>query len=86
RKDLIPRWPQRNRIEVTEPGGKNGAIGSGLKKVLANSDHANVQLTDEEWAHIAMWIDQNAIFFGTTDAPQQSLRYQAVPVPMQEIQ
>jgi len=86
RKDLIPHWPQRNRVEVTEPGGKNGAIGSGLKKILANADHANVQLTDEEWAHIAMWIDQNAIFFGTTEAPQQSLRLQAVPVPMQEIQ
>lgn len=82
---LIPRWKQRNRIETTEPGGKHGAIGSGLKRVLADKNHESVQLTDDEWARIAMWIDQNAIFYGTTQAEDQKLQIQGKPVPMQTL-
>ncbi len=86
RKGLIPRWPQRNRIEVTEPGGENGAIGSGLKKVLADENHKDVKLTDEEWRDLATWIDLNAIFFGTTETEFQKDRLTGKRIPMQTIQ
>ncbi|MBQ9455028.1 MAG: PD40 domain-containing protein, partial [Thermoguttaceae bacterium] len=86
RKGLIPRWPQRNRIEVTEPGGENGAIGSGLKKVLADENHKEVKLTDEEWADLAAWIDMNAIFFGTTETEFQKDRLTGKWIPMQTFQ
>ncbi|MBQ6109646.1 MAG: hypothetical protein IJK97_15640, partial [Thermoguttaceae bacterium] len=80
------RWPQRNRIEVTEPGGENGAIGSGLKKDLADENHKEVKLTDEEWADLAAWIDMNAIFFGTTETEFQKDRLTGKRIPMQTIQ
>lgn len=86
REGLVPRWPQRNRIEVTVPGGENGSIGSGLKKVLADENHRSIQLTPEEWANVAAWIDQNAIFYGTTEKDLQEKQLLGQPVPMQELQ
>lgn len=85
RPGMIPHWPKRNRIEVTPPGGENGSIGSGLKKVLADENHRNIGLTDEDWATIAAWIDQNAIFYGTTEHEYLDKQFRGEPIPMQEL-
>ncbi|MDO4628146.1 MAG: hypothetical protein Q4C70_03100 [Planctomycetia bacterium] len=86
RPGLVPRWEQRNRVEVTMPGGEHGAIGSGLKKVIADENHRDVKLTPEEWSTIATWIDQNAIFYGTTVREAQKEQFSGKPIPMQELQ
>ncbi|MDO4584949.1 MAG: hypothetical protein Q4D62_12700 [Planctomycetia bacterium] len=84
-KDWVPRYEQRNRIELTPPGGKIGAIGSGLVALLKKG-HYDVQLTPEEWATIAAWIDMNAIFYGVTDPAMQALQLEGKPIPMQPLQ
>ena len=58
---LVPRWPQRNRVEMTLSGGEHGAIGSGLKKILSDEKHKNVPLTPEEWALLRV-IDKTPFF------------------------
>ncbi len=63
REALVPRFGQRNRIDITEPGGVYGARGSRLMKMLRKG-HGKTKLSDDELRRVAMWIDQNAIFYG----------------------
>ncbi|MDO5582146.1 MAG: hypothetical protein Q4G69_13545 [Planctomycetia bacterium] len=79
---LVPRFGGRNTIQMTEPGGKYGAIGSRLIKLLQNG-HEGVKLSDEEIRTIAVWIDLNAVFYGVYEAEDQArqLRGEKVPIP-----
>ncbi|MDO4574175.1 MAG: hypothetical protein Q4D98_03060 [Planctomycetia bacterium] len=79
---FVPRFPLRNQIQVTEPGGRIGALGSGLIAFLKKG-HYDVSLTPEEYATVATWIDLNAIFYGVTDPAQQKIQLQGRPIPMQ---
>lgn len=82
---LVPRYPARNQIQVTPPGGVYGALGSRLMKLLRDG-HEGVELEGDEIRRLAAWIDCNAIFYGTPDPSQQPKQLAGQRVPMPEIQ
>jgi hypothetical protein len=82
---LVPRFVQRNQIQVTPPGGTYGARGSRLMKLLTNG-HEEVVLSSDEIRRIAAWIDLNAIFYGVYDAESQARQLAGKRVAMPEIQ
>jgi cytochrome c553 len=79
---FVPRYPARNQIQVTEPGGKLGALGSVLLQKL-RAAHEKIGLTDEEMRTLAAWIDLNAVFFGSFDPADNAkeLRGEAIAMP-----
>jgi hypothetical protein len=79
---LVPRFGQRNPIDITEPGGMYGARGSRLMRMLHNG-HGNVALDDAELRRVAMWIDLNAVFYGAylDDRREQQLAGKDIPMP-----
>ncbi|MDY0166928.1 MAG: hypothetical protein RBS80_10315 [Thermoguttaceae bacterium] len=84
-KDLIPRFAQRNQIQVTLPGGEIGALGSRLMHMLREG-HEDVALSDEELRRLALWIDLNAIFYGVHLPEDQARMLRGETVEMPEIQ
>ena len=82
---LVPRFPARNQIQVTEPGGKIGALGSTLMRQL-RAGHKDVKLTDTELRALAAWIDLNAVFYGSCDPADNAKELTGEPIPMPEIQ
>lgn len=82
---LVPRFGGRNQIQVTEPGGMYGALGSRLMKMLRDG-HADVNLTDDEIRTLAAWIDLNAIFYGVDNPEGQKIIIEGGVPPMPEIQ
>jgi hypothetical protein len=82
---LVPRFIQRNQIQVTPPGGLYGARGSRLMRLLLDG-HENVELSPDEIRRLAAWIDLNAIFYGVYDAEGQARQLAGKPVAMPEIQ
>lgn len=80
---LVPRFGGRNTIQMTEPGGKYGAIGSRLLDMLRKG-HEGVKLTPDEIRTIGAWIDLNAVFYGVYDPEEQArqLRGEKVPIPV----
>ena len=82
---LVPRFAQRNQIQITLPGGENGARGSRLMKLLLAS-HEGGQLSPTEIRRIAAWIDLNAIFYGVYEPQQQQRQLKGEQVSMPEIQ
>jgi hypothetical protein len=82
---LVPRFAQRNQIQVTPPGGGYGARGSRLMKLLAEG-HENVELTPAEVRRLAAWIDMNAIFYGVYDTEGQARQLAGERVAMPKIQ
>ncbi len=80
---LVPRFGQRNQVQVTPPGGLYGARGSRLLKLL-RAGHHDVRLTLDDYRRLAAWIDLNAVCYGVYDAADQArqLRGEAVPVPV----
>jgi hypothetical protein len=82
---LVPRFVQRNQIQVTPPGGTYGARGSRLMKLLTEG-HEEVLLSADELRRIAAWIDLNAIFYGVYDAEDQARQLAGQRVAMPDIQ
>jgi hypothetical protein len=82
---LVPRFVQRNQIQITPPGGTYGARGSRLMKLLREG-HAEVKLSPDELRRLAAWIDLNAIFYGVYDAETQARQLAGERVPMPAIQ
>ena len=68
---LVPRFVQRNQIQMTSPGGQYGAIGSRLMRLLRDG-HEGVKLGDSDLRRLAAWIDCNAVFYGTFDPEEQA--------------
>jgi hypothetical protein len=79
--ELVPRFPERNQIQQTVPGGKIGARGSKLIQLL-KSKHADVTLTSYELERIGTWIDLNAVFYGAYDPLLTQKQQQGEPIPM----
>ena len=81
-KALVTRYGGRNTIQLPEPGGKYGALGSRFVTLLKNG-HENVKLSDQEMRDIALWIDSNAVFYGVYDQKDQlrQLRGEKLPIP-----
>jgi hypothetical protein len=85
REALVPRFGARNQVQTTPPGGLFGARGSRLIR-LVHDGHYKVRLSREEYARLALWIDCNAIFYGTYDPQEQALQLKGERVPMPGIQ
>ena len=68
---LVPRFAQRNQVQMTSPGGQCGAIGSRLMKLL-REEHGGVKLGDSDLRRLAAWIDCNAVFYGAFDPEEQA--------------
>lgn len=85
KKDLVPRFAERNQVQMTPPGGEMGALGSRLMKLL-RSGHEDVVLSDEELRRLALWIDLNAIFYGVNLPEDQARMIRGEVVEMPEIQ
>ena len=84
-KALVPRFGQRNQVQVTPPGGAYGARGSRLIKML-QEQHEDVELTAEELRRFAMWIDCNAVFYGSYAPKDQARQLRGEKLPMPAIQ
>jgi hypothetical protein len=82
---LVPRFPARNQIQITEPGGKNGALGSALIRLL-RAGHKGVKLKDEELRTLIAWIDLNAVFYGSCDPADNAKEQRGEPIAMPAIQ
>ena len=82
---LVPRFVQRNQIQITPPGGAYGARGSRLMKLLLEG-HEEVKLSADEIRRLAAWIDLNAIFYGVYDAENQARQLAGQRVAMPAIQ
>jgi hypothetical protein len=82
---LVPRFEERNQIQQTEPGGKIGARGSGLIRLLKEGHH-NVVLTSWELERIGTWLDLNAIYYGAyePEAIRCQQRGEQIPMPLLE--
>lgn len=81
----IPRFGGRNTIQMTEPGGRYGAIGSRLMKLL-DAGHEGVELTDDQRRALSAWIDLNGIFYGVYEPQEQQKQLRGERVAMPDIQ
>lgn len=81
----VPRFGQRNQIQTTPPGGRFGALGSRLIKML-RARHRDVDLDAGELSRLAAWIDCNAIFYGAYHPDDQTRQLSGQPFPMPSIQ
>ena len=65
---------------ATRPG-RLGADASPLVAVLNDANHSeNVNLSDQDWRRIFIWLDANAPFYGTYgEAEQRSIYGEASP-------
>jgi len=84
-KALVPRFEMRNQLQVTPPGGEIGARGSGLL-ALIDSDHHGVKLDEDERQRLGVWIDLNAVFYGTYSPEERGRQFQGERLAMPEIQ
>jgi len=82
---LVPRFYQRNQIQVTPPGGTYGALGSRLVKMLRKGHH-DVKLSASDVRRVAAWIDCNAIFYGAYDPKRQAMQLAGKRIDMPKIQ
>ncbi|MBM4153426.1 MAG: hypothetical protein FJ221_00130 [Lentisphaerae bacterium] len=84
--DLVPRYRQRNQIQITPPDDLRAARQSRLIRMLAAaSGHQGVKVPPDDLRRLAAWIDLNAIFYGVYDAPSQARQVAGDPVPMPDI-
>lgn len=82
---LVPRYGARNQIQITQPGGMYGALGSRLMKLL-RSGHHGITLGPEELSRVGTWIDMNAIFYGVNDPDAQARQLRGETIEMPDIQ
>ena len=89
---LVPRYPARNGVQVTPPGGKIGALGSGLLRMLLAGHPTDrtkggpVKLTDDGIRRLAALIDLNAVFYGSCSPADNAEELLGRAIPMPEIQ
>ena len=81
----VPRYGARNQVQITAPGGAEGALGSGLMR-LVRQGHEGVKLSDADIRTLAAWIDLNAVFFGSCSQADNAKELGGEPIPMPEIQ
>ena len=82
---LVPRFGMRNQIQTTPSGGRYGALGSRLIKML-RAGHQELKLPDADVRRLAAWVDCNAVFRGSYDADESAERLALQPLPMPAIQ
>ncbi len=82
---LVPRFVQRNVIQMTPAGGVYGARGSRLMRLLLDG-HEEVELGPEDIRRLAAWVDMNATFYGVYDPAEQVRQLAGERVEMPDIQ
>jgi hypothetical protein len=84
---LVPRYFQRNQIQITPADDIRSARCSRLMRMLLDPPgHNKVQLSSDDIRRLATWIDLNAIFYGVYDSEAQALQLAGKKVAMPEIQ
>lgn len=85
--DLVPRYPQRNQIQISPPDDIRSARRSRLMHMFLDPPgHHKVKLSSDDICRIAAWIDLNAIFYGVYEPEAQSRQLSGQPVAMPKIQ
>lgn len=82
---LVPRYPARNQVQITPPGGQSGSRGALLLRML-DAGHNDVRLSPDEKRRLALWIDCNAIFYSGYTPEQQQLQLAREDLPMPELE
>lgn len=71
---------------VTRPGTL-GADSSALTRTLDDADHATeVKLSDADRRAIYLWLDANALFYGTYDYKEQQAQREGKSIPLPTLQ
>ncbi|MDD4869602.1 MAG: hypothetical protein PHR77_03510 [Kiritimatiellae bacterium] len=84
---LVPRYFQRNQIQITPADDIRTARRSRLMRMFLDPPgHNNVKLSGDDVRRLALWIDLNAIFYGVYDSESQALQLAGQAVAMPEIQ
>ena len=82
--DLVPRFVMRNQIQVSPAGGRYGARGSRLMRLVLEG-HGGAELSEDEIRRLAAWIDLNAVFYGVYEPDDQARQLRGRVVPMPEL-
>jgi hypothetical protein len=82
---LVPRFGGWNGVHTTVPDGTYLARGSRLMKGL-RAGHHGVELDPDSLARLALWIDANALFYGTYDPAEQAKQLQGERIEMPRLQ
>jgi hypothetical protein len=82
---LVPPFASRNQIQMTPVGGRCGALGSRLMRMLRGG-HQEVKLSDADLRRLAAWIDFNAIFRSSYGPAEQAKQLTGERIGMPEIQ
>jgi hypothetical protein len=84
------RWYEWGDQSIREIGTRPGEIGadmSRLLKILRDETHAeHVQLSDEEYLRLCIWLDANAPFYGTYEREANIAQRAGQAVPPPEVQ
>ncbi len=83
--EWVPHFAERNQIQQTAPGGRIGARGSELIRLLRQG-HEGVELSAEEIRLLGTWLDLNAVFYGDYDPALIPHQRKGEPIPMPERQ
>ena len=82
---LVPRYGGWNPVHSTAVGGTYGSHGSRLMRML-DEGHYGVTLPPDDWERLAIWIDANALFYGTYDVAEQQRQLAGEVIAMPELQ
>jgi cytochrome c553 len=82
---LVPRYGGWNPIYSTPPGGVYGARGSRLMQMLL-AGHEGVELDADSLERLALWIDANALFYGTYEPAEQAKQLRGEVIAEPELQ
>lgn len=85
--DLIPRYWQRNQIQITPVDDIRAARQSRFMRMLLDAPgHHDVKLDAAEIRRLAAWIDLNSIFYGAYEPELQAAQLRGERIPMPDVQ
>ncbi len=85
RSALVPRFGGWNPVYTTAVGGVYGSRGSRLMRML-DEGHHGVRLPPDDRERLSIWIDANALFYGTYDPAEQQRQLAGELIAMPELQ
>jgi mono/diheme cytochrome c family protein len=81
----VPYSNDTNGDSLSMPG-RYGARGSPVMKLLLEQGHYDVKLSAEEIERLAIWMDTNALFYGTFDPAEQARQRNGEIIPAPGLQ
>jgi len=82
---LVPRYGGWNPVHTTAVGGAYGARGSRLI-AMVEQGHRGVTLPPEDLERVVIWVDANALFYGTYQPDEQRRQLAGEVVQPPELQ